>query len=659
MRVIRLASLSVVWTLAVVAVMSSASAQTTPDSVEGVLAQPVQPGIVTSFQIQQYLMQRIPKLRSPVTSAQWKENAEKIQKHTLDDVIYHGWRREWVDSPPRFQQTGVIETGKGYRLRKFRYEVVPHVEATAILYEPERINGRAPAIVNLLGHEPMGNAAEYEQKRCINFAKRGIVALSLGWIGFGDLAKPGNGHDDAAYLDLVGSNAAGFFYLEMRRGLDYLASLPEVDPARLGVTGLSGGGWQTTVLSALDGRVAVSAEVAGFGSLEHNLTHPVDTDEVEEDATDLVEGQDYPDFVALRAPRPTLLMHNAEDNCCFRANLVKPYIYDQVRPFFRLYGQEDALQWHENRDPGTHNYQRDNREQAYRFFTEYFHMPATPEEIPGDDEIKSPQELAVGLSDNSLTISGLAKELADQISHPVIPTGQVERDSWVKAQRETLKSVVRYKPVSVANAWRMESTKQFGFESLSYRLDFSNRLSATGVWLKAISTPANAPVTILLNDKGYKATAEVASEHINRGEQVLALDVLFNGATLPAPIDPTDWELLTASMGERPLGIEAAQLLATAKWLETNTGQRQLRVETNGIRNQVIGLVAAALDPESFSEVMSRNSMDSLAYLIDAKVPYRSAPELFCLDLYKDFDLDPLAAIASPTRIARTGNPVK
>ena len=75
----------------------------------------------------------------------------------------------------------------------------------------------------------------------------------------------------------------------MRRGLDYLASLPQVDTRRLGVTGLSGGGWQTTLLGALDERVAVSVEVAGIGALESNLIRPLDLDEIEETAHNLLQ----------------------------------------------------------------------------------------------------------------------------------------------------------------------------------------------------------------------------------------------------------------------------------------------------------------------------------------------------------------------------------
>jgi cephalosporin-C deacetylase-like acetyl esterase len=127
-------------------------------------------------------------------------------------------------------------------------------ESTALLYEPESPKRKVPAILNFTGHNPLGNLADFEQKRCINFAKRGILALSLGWPGLGELGQQKNNHDVAANLDLVGANALGFFYLLIRRGLDFLAVLPNTDSPRIGVTGLSGGGWQTILLSSLDER---------------------------------------------------------------------------------------------------------------------------------------------------------------------------------------------------------------------------------------------------------------------------------------------------------------------------------------------------------------------------------------------------------------------
>lgn len=577
-----------------------------------------------------------------------------MRKHILHDVAFHGWPVEWVESAPKFQQVGATESRNGYRVTKLRYEIVPGFDAPAILYEPEKLGGRAPAILNVIGHEPKGNAAEYEQKRCINFAKRGIIALSLGWAGFGEMHLKGDDHDDAAALDLVGSNALGFFYLGMRRGLDYLASLPQVDASRLGMTGLSGGGWQTIVLSALDQRVAVSVEVAGFGSFAFNINRPAETDEIEENPTDFAVGFDYPFLAAMRAPRPTLLIHNAEDNCCFRAALVKPDNYDKIIPFFNLYGKPDALAWYESTDPGTHNYQLVNRLHAYSFFAEHFHMPAITEEIPSSTEVKTPEELAVGIPADNLTILGLAKKLAGSVARPAIPTEDKARNLWIAAQREKLKEVTRYTPVSVENAWRMSNTRRMAIQTLSYRFDLTNGLSATGIWLQANDAGKDAPATIILNDKGYAASGEAVSWHVNHGEQVLGLDLLFNGFTSPHTSDPTDWEMMVSTAGDRPLGIEAAQLLAVAHWMQAGNTQQKIQIETDGIRSAVIAEVAAALEPDTFSAVNSRHAMKSLNYLLDAPVAFHSAPDLFCLDLYKYFDIDSMQAIAAPTSIKNT-----
>ncbi len=647
-------------------------AQTTPRSVAQPLSQSIQPVAVTEYQLESYLDRRIPKLPPASDPAALKAWQDKLRRHVLGQIAYHGWPREWVDASPRFEEVGVIETGYGYRIHKLRYEIVPGFDSIAILYEPDSIHGRVPAILNVIGHEPRGEAAEYEQKRCINLAKRGMLALSLGWMGFGELSIPQDQHDYSAHLDLVGSNALGIFYLAMRRGLDYLASLPGADPDRLGMTGLSGGGWQTIILSALDERVAVAVEVAGFGSLQSNLTHPVDTNEIEENATDYVAGEDYPDLVILRAPRPTLLIHNAEDDCCFRAALVKPYIYEQIQPYFRLLGDSGALAWHENLDPATHNYQLDNRQQAYRFITEHFHLPVADAEIPSDAEIRSEQELTVGLPPDNLTLNGLARKLAASIARPAIPGGSsdAERASWAKAQREQLKNVIRYSPVRVEDAWRIAATHHQGLETLSYRFEFSNGLGATAVWLKAVAAQSDAPTTIVLDDKGRKAAGEMVSDRVNRGEQVLALDLLFNGATIPQEPDPADWEMITASTGDRPLGLEVAQLLAVTDWLRSAGvgaglvpaqgdhkgrpyGPAQVRVETDGKRNQVIALAAAALEPDAYSEIVSSDALESLSYLLDKPVPYRAAPELFCLDFYKFFDIPQLEAIAAPVKVTR------
>jgi hypothetical protein len=463
--------------------------------------------------------------------------------------------------------------------------------STALLYEPEEVSGRMPAVLNLIGHEPAGTAVEYEQKRCINLAKRGILALNLGWMEFGELSQPENAHDYAAHLDLAGSNALGLFYLAMRRGLDYLA-----------------------------------ASQQGF---------------------------DYPELIALRAPKPTLLEHNAVDSCCFRAQLVKPYIYEAVKPYFQMYGAQGNLGWHENLDPGVHNYQLDNRIQAYRFFTEHFHLPVVDNEIFSDGEIHTAQELAAGIPTGNQTVLGLARSMAAKIRREPTPGSGEARALWMQTKRAELKSVVRYQPVKVDRALRMANSRGMGFRSLSYRFDLSNALSATGIWFKQEASPSSEPVTIVLNDKGYQAAGEQVFQSLSSGHEVLALDVLFNGATRPELPDSSGWELLVDSSGDRSLGLEVAQVLAVAHWLRTSGEATEIKVETDGIRNEVIAAVAAALDPGAFTAVTSQNGMKSLGYLLEKPVSLRDAPELFCLDLYKDFDIDLLGLLSAPTKVVQ------
>jgi dienelactone hydrolase len=627
-------------------------AQSRPELIKPVLSEEILPPSVAVFQMKQYLLRRVPSLPVPQDAVQWTAAANKARRHLLDDVVFHGWPREWVESPPRFEDLGVINSDKGYRLHKLRYEIVPGFYSTAILYEPERLEGRVPAVLNVNGHGAPGKSVEYKQKRCINFALHGILALNLEWFDFGELAQPENEHWFGAHLDLVGANALGLFYLEMRRGLDYLSNLPQVDRERLGVTGLSGGGWQTLVLSALDQRVKVSVPVAGFASLSTKIEARKygDLGDLEQNGTDFLQSQDFTHLTALRAPRPTLLVYNAEDDCCFRGPMAKPLIFDAVRPFFKLYGQEGAFAWHENRDPGTHNYQLDNRLAAYRFFSQHFGLPVITSEIPAGAELKSYDELVVGLPKDNLTILGLARKMAADIRREPIPAGTDARNAWAASQRQILRTVVRYNETGLGRVWTLANTKSKGVETRSYLFVTSSGLSASGVWSKGIESPDSAPVTIVLNDRGKKAASTEVSERVNRDEQVLALDLLFIGDAWKNA-EPDSYAQILGATGDRALGQQAAQLVEITRWIKERSGASRVRLEVTGVRSQVAALVAAALQPELFSELVVHQGMSSLSYLLEAPVAYQEAPELFCLDLYRQFDLDRLAAMAPATKV--------
>jgi dienelactone hydrolase len=629
-------------------------AQSAPRDLQAVLGEEILAPGAALLQMKSFILSRVAPPPVATSAAQWTEESQRLRRRLLQDVVFHGWPPEWVDSPSTFEDVGTIETHQGYRLRKLRYEVVPGFQSVAILYEPEKLQGKVPAILNVNGHVgPAGKAVEYKQKRCINFAKHGILALNLEWFAFGELRAEGNQHWYGAHLDLVGANALGIFLLEMRRGLDYLCDHPSVDRNRVGVTGLSGGGWQTIFLSALDERVRVAVPVAGYSSTTTKVEARQygDLGDLEQNGTDFLANLDYTHLTAMMAPRPTLLIHNAEDDCCFRAPLVKPLIYDGIRPFFKLYGKEDVFQWYENRDPGTHNYQLDNRERAYRFFSQQFGMPMVDKEIPAGQEIKTYDELVVGLPKDNLTILDLARKMAGATRRSPVPTASTEKSAWANSERQKLNSVVRYQPERLARIWTLANTKTKGLETLSYLFEMDNGLAASGVWVKGIDARADAHVTIVLHDQGRKAAAADVSSRVNRDEQVLALDLTFFGDTWK-DLEPFSYVQILDGEGQRAVGVQAAQLLAIAEWLRKRAGTQKVRLESTGIRTEAIALVAGALQPDVFSDVVVHEGMASLDYVLETPVRFQDAPELFCLGLYKEFDIDRLAAMAAPAAVS-------
>src|SRR5579862_6930327 len=130
-----------------------ACAQSSPQQVKRLLAPRLVSPDVVAYQLREYLLAKAPALPANMSADAWNAEAQRIRKHLLDDVVFHGWPRAWVEAPPKFEDLGTIESGKGYRIRKLRYEIVPGFQSTAILYEPENLSSKIPAILNPNGHE--------------------------------------------------------------------------------------------------------------------------------------------------------------------------------------------------------------------------------------------------------------------------------------------------------------------------------------------------------------------------------------------------------------------------------------------------------------------------------------------------------------------------
>src|SRR5690606_24861587 len=178
---------------------------------------------------------------------------------------------------------------------------------------------------------------------------------------------------------LTGTSAARYFTWDGIRALDYLESRPEVDPERLGVTGISGGGTQTSYIAAVDQRVRAAAPanyICGF----HRLFESIGPQDAEQNFfAGVANGIDHADFLEARAPRPTLVVATTRD--FFSIQGARETVAEASKAFEAL-GELDHLVIVE--DDYGHGYTVKTREAIYAFFQEHLMNPGDPT----DHEVK-------------------------------------------------------------------------------------------------------------------------------------------------------------------------------------------------------------------------------------------------------------------------------
>ncbi|RKY01852.1 hypothetical protein DRP77_08880 [Candidatus Poribacteria bacterium] len=598
----------------------------------------------TLRQIQTFILERIPPLTPPKTAEEWRRRAGELRERLLREVVLRGVPGEWVEGEVKAEEAGRIDSGKGYVIRKLRYEALPGMWIPALLYEPVDLNDKAPAVLNVNGHVgPLGKAIDYEQLRCINLAKRGMIALHPEWIGFGELGGEDYAHNKLAYLDLCGVSGLSVFYLAVKKALDLLLKHPKVDPKRIAMTGLSGGGWQTILLSALDERVSAVIPNAGYIGMACRAKHPEDIGDLEQNPADMIAIADYTHLTAMLAPRPTLLIYNAEDDCCFRADRARRSVYEPVRPFFELFGAGDSLSFYENKDPGTHNYDRDNREQLYRFLNRFFSEgKGIDEEIPSEDELLSFEELRVGLPEENETFKSLAVKLMEGLPELQPPEEEKEMKKWRKEARERLREVVRLREIEFEGE-KVGEEREGDLEAAWFRL----RSREWTVPAVAISRGKSKTVALVFGDSGRAGLSELVEEALKEEGRVVAFDLLFTGECVPDEGDVWKYVQMMGAVGERALGVQAAQIGAVIEWASDELKAKKVSIYAAGRRTTVAALIAGSLFPKRVDRVLIRESLSSLKRLVEWGMKYEDYPELFCFGLLKLFDIRDLMALCA------------
>jgi dienelactone hydrolase len=267
---------------------------------------------------------------------------------------------------------------EGFFIDHVLFESLPDYYVSANLYRPDR-PGRHPAVLMSMGHWESGKAAG--QLLSSNLARKGFVVLAYDPVGQGERQQAYDARigrsliggateqhfTNGAAAILMDHSVARYFIHDGMRGIDYLISRPEVDPERIGATGCSGGGTQTTYIAALDQRVKVAAVACYMNSFRTLFSGSIGDSEQSIPGF-LAAGLDQTDYVELFAPKPWLIASTEDD---FFTPAGARQVFEEAQRWYRLYDASDRVKWVVG--PGGHGTPLEVREAIYEWMIRWLH----------------------------------------------------------------------------------------------------------------------------------------------------------------------------------------------------------------------------------------------------------------------------------------------
>jgi dienelactone hydrolase len=272
-------------------------------------------------------------------------------------------------APPLDPMTHGTLDRDGYRVEKVTFQTLPGVRMTANLYLPRSL-GRHPAVLAVHGHWRGAKQDPVVQARCIGAAKLGFAVLAVDAFGAGERAVGkalGEYHGEmtAATLFPTGQTLAGLQVYENARALAYLATRPEVDAARVAITGASGGGNQTMYAIAMIDGLKAAVPVCSVGNYRSYLGITCCMCEVVPGALTFTEEWGV---LGLAAPKPLMVVNATRDAVQFSVLEARKTIAG-LESLYYLFGYPQNLR-HAVFESG-HDYNKAMREAAYGWFTRH------------------------------------------------------------------------------------------------------------------------------------------------------------------------------------------------------------------------------------------------------------------------------------------------
>jgi hypothetical protein len=475
------------------------------------------------------------RVKTYQTLDEWNARREVLRKQILS-------ASGLLPLPPkndlRPQIFGRIEN-RDCTIEKVLLETLPGYYLGGNLYRPLKPApaGGYPAVLSPHGHWTYGRLEHTNLAsvpgRAINLARQGYVVFAFDQVGYNDTMQAPHEFGEKPEERIWSFGPLGLQLWNGIRALDFIASLPGVDPKRIGATGASGGGTQTFLLQAVDDRIQFSAPanmisliMQGGALCENAPGLRVNTNNVE--------------IASLMAPKPMLMVSATGD--WTKNNPTEEY--PAIRAIYDLYGKPDNVANVHLDAP--HNYNLENREAMYRFFGKH---------VLGDADASKFKEKAIRLESLPNMLALYNRKLPDNAI-----SFQQLFDEWKRlsaAQSGNEKERLTY---ALGAEWPASVlTSMEGERIVLGRKGVGDRIP--GIWIDGTK-----PAAVVVHPDGAAAarnTPEVAAL-LQAKRAVLLIDT-FQTGTAKAPRDRSHKMFLTFNLSDDANRVQ--DILTALAWL--------------------------------------------------------------------------------------------